>query len=85
MVINWLFPGWRNFSTMTGDHQKSESHRQYIPLNICPIIEINIMKYNILIFLFQGGKGDIKCIDKIKLFDGNLISNFCFKTNRNSK
>ena len=45
MVINGLFPGWRNFSTMTGDHQKSESHRQYniggeIPLNISPIIEI---------------------------------------------
>ena len=28
------------------------------------------MKYNILIFLFQGGKGDIKCIDKSKLCDG---------------
>ena len=38
------FSGLEKFLDNDWDHQKSESHRQYIPLNICPIIEINIMK-----------------------------------------
>ena len=61
---------------MTGDHQKPESHRQDVIWERFRSISLRSLKYNeacvfnILMFLFQGGKGDIKCIDKSKLCDG---------------
>ena len=64
---------------MTRDHQKTATHRQYCcrdstqylgSLNLTGKLgKIGLMTNYNPDFL-QGGKGDIKCIDKSKLCDG---------------